>query len=50
VGLPDLAELNDWRRRARVCIRILKDTSPDAIVAYLNSLDSRKDQRLIRSM
>lgn len=47
---PSLDELRWWHRRARMCIKALKETDPEAVLAYMKGLESEKDQRLIRGM
>ena len=48
-GTPSMEALHHWQRRTRVCIKILKDTDPQAVLDYMDSLESARDVRLIRS-
>jgi hypothetical protein len=47
---PSLDELRWWHRRARVCIKALKETDPEAVRSYMSDLESEKDKRHIRGM
>jgi hypothetical protein len=47
---PSLDELRWWQRRMRVCIKVLWESDPEAVLSYMDGLQSEKDRRLVRSM
>jgi hypothetical protein len=49
-NLPSPGELRLWQRKARVCIQVVKELWPEEVAAYIQTLDSKKDERLIRGM
>jgi len=49
-GNPESGQLREVQRACRWLIQALKATHPEDVSAYLDSLESTKDQRLIRSM
>ena len=49
-GTPEPSFMRHVQRGCRGCIQALKQTHPNDVIAYLDTLESVKDRRLIQSM